>query len=90
MKKRILTAILILAALILAAWLALRGYIAIEEKKRSDAPGNGAAYDVENLEPRNDSPLAGKTVVFLGSSVTYGAAAEGQSFVELFEALDGV
>ena len=90
MKKRILTAILILAVLILAAWLALRGYIAIEEKKRSDAPGNGAAYDVENLEPRNGSPLAGKTVVFLGSSVTYGAAAEGQSFVELFEALDGV
>jgi hypothetical protein len=37
-----------------------------------------------------DSPLNGKTVLFLGSSVTYGSAAEGQSFVELFETLDGV
>ena len=36
------------------------------------------------------SPLEGKTIIFLGSSVTYGAAAEGQSFVELFEAEDGV
>lgn len=36
------------------------------------------------------SPLVGKTIIFLGSSVTYGAAAEGQSFVELFEAVDGV
>ena len=36
------------------------------------------------------SPLVGKTIIFLGSSVTYGAAAEGQSFVELFEAADGV
>ena len=36
------------------------------------------------------SPLEGKAIIFLGSSVTYGAAAEGQSFVELFEAVDGV
>ena len=36
------------------------------------------------------SPLKGKTIIFLGSSVTYGSAAGGQSFVELFETLDGV
>ncbi|MBQ3292074.1 MAG: SGNH/GDSL hydrolase family protein [Mogibacterium sp.] len=49
-----------------------------EETKRANAQG---------LE---DSLLTGKTIIFLGSSVTYGAAAEGQSFVELFEHLDGV
>ena len=42
------------------------------------------------MKKHHESPLAGKTIIFLGSSVTYGAAAGGQSFVELFEALDGV
>ena len=45
---------------------------------------------MENLTPHESDVLKGKTVVFLGSSVTYGAAAEGQSFVELFEKLHGV
>lgn len=36
------------------------------------------------------SPLKGKTIIFLGSSVTYGSAAGGKSFVELFETLDAV
>ena len=42
------------------------------------------------MEKHPESPLNGKTILFLGSSVTYGSAAEGQSFVELFETLDGV
>ena len=42
------------------------------------------------MEKQSESPLCGKTILFLGSSVTYGSAAEGQSFVELFETLDGV
>ena len=43
-----------------------------------------------NMKKHSESPLSGKTILFLGSSVTYGSAAEGQSFVELFETLDGV
>ena len=90
MKKWIKRIVLGLLAAILLAEAGLQIYIAIESKKRSDAPGNAARYDVELLERHPDSVLTGKTVLFLGSSVTYGAAAEEQSFVELFEKLDGV
>lgn len=90
MKKRIVQIAVILTALIAAAFLALRIYVVVEEKKRSAAPGNADAYNAECLEKHVGSPLEGKTIIFLGSSVTYGAAAEGESFVELFESLDGV
>ncbi len=90
MKKRIGIGLAVVVGMVLVVWLGLRGYIAIEERKRADAPGNAAAYDVVNLEKHPDSPLQDKTILFLGSSVTFGASAEGQSFVELFEALDGV
>ena len=90
MKKRIIRIFLIVLAVLLALYAALRVYVAVEEKKRADAPGNDNAYDISNLQMHETSPLKGKTILFLGSSVTYGAAAEGQSFVELFETLDGV
>ncbi len=90
MKKRFWKAPLILLAVVLAAYLAVQGYIAVETKKRADAPGNAAGYHAEHLERHADSVLTGKRILFLGSSVTFGAASEGQSFVELFEALDGV
>ena len=90
MKKHIFRILLILLAVLLLLYAALKVYVAIEEKKRADAPGNAEAYDVDNLEKHTDSPLTGKTILFLGSSVTDGAAAEGQSLVELFETLDGV
>ena len=90
MKKRFWRGLLILLAVLLLGYLAVRGYIALETKKRADAPGNAAEYDVERQEKNEASALDGKTILFLGSSVTEGAAAEGQSFVELFEALDGV
>ena len=80
--------------IVLAALLALEGILQIvvfaAERQRAKAPGNAAQYDVQNLAPHVDSPLTGKTILFLGSSVTEGAAAKGQSFVELFAALDGV
>ena len=90
MKKTAVKIILILCAVLLVLYLALRVYIAMEEKKRSAAPGNSEQYNAENLETHPDSPLKGKNIIFLGSSVTYGAAAQGQSFVELFERMDGV
>ncbi len=90
MKKRFFRILFILLAVLLLLYAALKVYVAIEEKKRANAPGNAAAYDVDNLEKHTDSPLTGKTILFLGSSVTEGAAAESQSFVELFETLDGI
>lgn len=90
MKKHIIRILLILLAVLLLLYAALKIYVAIEAKKRADAPGNASSYNVGNLEKHEDSPLAGKTILFLGSSVTDGAAAESQSFVDLFETLDGV
>ena len=34
--------------------------------------------------------LGGKRIIFLGSSVTYGACAMGQSFIEALEKKDGI
>ena len=34
--------------------------------------------------------LVGKRIIFLGSSVTYGACAMGQSFIEALEEKDGI
>ena len=90
MKKRFWKGLLILLAVLLVLYLAVQGYIAMETKKRADAPGNAAEYDVDQLQAREATALNGKTILFLGSSVTEGAAAERQSFVELFAALDGV
>ncbi len=83
-----------IALIMLAVLLALEGVLQIvvlvAMRQRAQAPGNAAQYDMQNLAPHVDSPLTGKTILFLGSSVTDGAAANGQSFVELFEVLDGV
>lgn len=56
----------------------------------SSMPGNAVEYDVTNVEADLDSPLQGKTIIFLGSSVTEGTGSCGQSFVEFFTAKDGI
>ena len=45
-------------------------------------PGNADEYDVNNVKPLESSPLEGKNICYLGSSVTYGASSLGESFVE--------
>ena len=42
-------------------------------------PGNDSRYDVSLVLPDRSHPLRGKTVVFLGSSVTVGALSLGQA-----------
>ena len=69
MKKHIIRILLIVLAVLLLLYAALKVYVAIEAKRRADAPGNAAAYDVDGLEKHEDSPLAGKTILFLGSIV---------------------
>lgn len=54
------------------------------------AEGNKEKYSVANAETLKNSPLKGKTIIFLGSSVTYGSASDGESFVEFMEKRDGI
>ena len=53
-------------------------------------PGNAVQYEPVNIEADSESPLRGKTVIFLGSSVTRGYGACDTSFVELLAQKDGV
>ncbi len=72
---------LLLAACIGAGvWIKLHG---------SFRPGNGPAYDPKQVHPDPASPLRGKTIFCLGSSVTAGMAARGVSFVDYMAKIDG-
>lgn len=44
--------------------------------------GNNDIYSVANTDTVADSPLAGKTYLWLGSSVTYGYGSKGESMVD--------
>jgi len=95
MKKKIwkiiLIIILLLIILIAAVfYFGVRSYMTKDEEAKAAAPGNTSEYDLEKAEPLEDSPLAGKKILFLGSSVTYGAAAQGCSFADYIGRLDGV
>lgn len=52
--------------------------------------GNAAQYRPDAVAFNPVSPLNGETIAFLGSSVTYGFAAKGKSFVDYLAARDGV
>lgn len=54
------------------------------------AKGNDIKYSVEYTDINENSPIAGKRIIFLGSSVTYGSASEGESFVDYLEKRDGI
>lgn len=51
--------------------------------------GNAAQYSPQNSRTV-DSTLKGKTIIFLGSSVTCGYGAKGDSFVDYLVAQDGI
>ena len=50
---------------------------------------NADTFAVKNVAKKQNSPLDGKTVYWLGSSVTYGAASEGESMADYLAALTG-
>lgn len=54
------------------------------------AKGNRSEYSPANTQPLAEQPLAGRTVIFLGSSVTAGSASRGDSFVEYLTVRDGI
>ncbi len=45
-------------------------------------PGNEEKYDIAHVRPLPKNPLTGKHICYLGSSVTFGSASGGESFVE--------
>ena len=53
-------------------------------------PGNAACYDVSIVAPDRTSPLRGKAIAFLGSSVTVGALSMGQAVADFLARKDGV
>ena len=53
-------------------------------------PGNDDRYDVSAVLPDHESPLRGKTIIFLGSSVTVGAFSFGQACADYLARKDGV
>lgn len=98
MKKRGVRTMVIIAAVLAATvlWIAFCGYqwswgpfAKLHDMKTADLPGNGAQYGIDAAGIVPDSPLTGKTVVFLGSSVTYGASSKGVSFVDYIGTRNG-
>ena len=52
--------------------------------------GNEERFDVDHTGVFMNSPLKGKRILFLGSSVTYGSASKGESFVDYMQKKDGI
>ena len=57
--------------------------------KTSGYPGNAAKYAPCRIKKAENSPLYGKHLIFLGSSVTYGAKSMGVSFADYIAARNG-
>lgn len=65
-------------------------FVKKDEEAKAAAPGNAEQYSIENVAALEDSPLKGKNILFLGSSVTYGSAAQGTSFADYLGKLHGI
>lgn len=61
----------------------------IRNHMMSKLPGNAEQYHPENQAAVENSPLAGKRILFLGSSVTRGSAAMEVSVADYIRVLDG-
>ena len=64
--------------------------VPVRLSKKASTDGNSLIYSVASTKPLPNSPLKGKTVIFLGSSVTFGSASKGESFVEFLAKRDGI
>lgn len=94
MKKALLIIGIVVAAVLL--WIAFCGYQwswgpfhRLHDVKTARFPGNAKEYAPENVASLPESPLSGRHIIFLGSSVTYGSAAKGVSFAEYIAIRNG-
>lgn len=85
MKKKIISfvSVVLAVAIIIAG-----GYVGNMFGLFSE--GNYGEYDLKNTKSLQSSPLKGKTIIFLGSSVTYGYGSMGVSFADFLEVTDGI
>lgn len=81
-KPKILISIILIIALIAA------GYVG--NMFGAFNRGNYGEYSLKNTMTVENSPIKDKTVILLGSSVTYGYASMGVSFVDYLEKTDGI
>ena len=63
----------------------LEGFLEMIKK----LPGNAPEYDVSTISRDENSVLKGRSIIYLGSSVTFGAASQEQSFIEFIDASEG-
>ncbi len=89
-RKIIMIILFVIIALVAIQFTVVQIFMNGSKKEKAAAPGNAAAYDVENIQPLSKRPLEGKTILFLGSSVTEGDASQGTSFVDYMVKLDGL
>ncbi len=74
----------------LAAAALLQGPFLYLKSSGKFSSGNRPEYDPDHTDREEDSILTGKRIIFLGSSVTYGSAANGNSFVEYLTKRNGI
>ena len=96
MKKKKIVIIISVIAVLVVAWIAFCGYLwswgpfhKLHDLKTASLPGNATSFAVDQVKEVADSPLQGKNIVFLGSSVTYGASSKGVSFADYITQRNG-
>lgn len=89
-KKKVMIILVVIAVFLLVEWLFI-GYRfsfgpfkTLGDIRMSKLPGNAQIYNMDTVEPMENSPLKDKNVLFLGSSVTYGSASLQQGIPEYF------
>lgn len=87
---------IVLAAVLSVLWLAFCGFqwswglfSGLHDLKTRSLPGNASAYALDRVETLPESPLREKHILYLGSSVTFGAAARGVSFADYITRRNG-
>lgn len=81
---------IIISVLLVFVVLACGVYIPIAQSQGKFSKGNNDMYSVANTEAVENSPISGKTIIFLGSSVTYGSASGGESMADYLEKMDSI
>lgn len=81
--------VVFLMLLSIIVWIAFCGYqwswgpfVKLHDYKTVSLAGNAEQYALDTVEIKENSPLKDKNIVFLGSSVTYGASSRGVSFAD--------
>lgn len=80
----------IIIVIVVLAVLACGIGITIADSQGKFSKGNANEYSLDNTQALDSSPLKDKTIIFLGSSVTYGSASKGESFADFMGKRDGI